>query len=192
MKFYFHLCGHKFFYGMEIYLIRHTSVDVSEGICYGQTDVPLKDTFEEEAMLVKQKLGDIPFDAVYTSPLSRCTKLADYCGYPDAVRDERLKEISFGAWEMLPYSRIMASDPRIGEWLADFLNVPATDGESVADLNVRIVSFLDEIRTKDYRRVAVFTHGGVLAGARVHVGLIQPEEAYKSPEPFGGIVRISF
>ena len=34
---------------MEIYLIRHTSVDVPAGYAYGQTDVPLKPTFEEEA-----------------------------------------------------------------------------------------------------------------------------------------------
>ena len=27
---------------MEIYLIRHTSVDVPAGYAYGQTDVPLK------------------------------------------------------------------------------------------------------------------------------------------------------
>ena len=33
---------------MEIYLIRHTSVDVPAGYAYGQTDVPLKPTFEEE------------------------------------------------------------------------------------------------------------------------------------------------
>ncbi|MDR2119580.1 MAG: alpha-ribazole phosphatase [Tannerella sp.] len=176
---------------MDIYLIRHTSVNVSEGICYGQTDVPLKDTFEKEAMLVKQNLRDISFDAIYTSPLSRCTKLADYCGYPEAVRDERLKEISFGAWEMMSYSRIMGYDPRLREWLDDFLNVPATDGESVADLNVRVASFLDELRRKDYRRVCIFAHGGVLAGAKVYAGLIRPEEAFKSPEPFGGIVRIS-
>jgi alpha-ribazole phosphatase len=176
---------------MDIYLIRHTSVDVPEGICYGQTDVPLKDTFEKEAILVKQNLRDVSFDAVYTSPLSRCTKLADYCGYPDAIRDGRLKEISFGAWEMMSYFQIMNHDPRVGEWLADFLNVPATDGESVADLNTRIISFLDELVTKTCRRVAVFTHGGVLAGAQVYVGLMQPEEAFKSPEPFGGIVRIS-
>ena len=26
---------------MEVILIRHTSVDVPPGVCYGQTDVPL-------------------------------------------------------------------------------------------------------------------------------------------------------
>jgi len=176
---------------MEIYLIRHTAVDVPEGICYGQTDVPLKDTFEAEAAVVKQKLHDIQFDAVYTSPLSRCTKLADYCGFPYAVRDDRLKEISFGEWEMRPYHQIMTTDPRIKEWLADFMHSPATGGESVADLNTRIASFLDEIKTKEHSCVAIFAHGGILAGAQAYAGLIRPEDGVKSPEPYGGIIRIS-
>ena len=34
---------------MEVILIRHTSVDVPPGVCYGQTDVPLKPTFEQVA-----------------------------------------------------------------------------------------------------------------------------------------------
>ncbi len=34
---------------MVIYLMRHTAVDVPQGVCYGQTDVPLKPTFEMEA-----------------------------------------------------------------------------------------------------------------------------------------------
>ena len=29
---------------MEVILIRHTSVDVPPGTCYGHSDVPLKDT----------------------------------------------------------------------------------------------------------------------------------------------------
>ena len=38
---------------MEVLLIRHTAVEVAPGICYGQTDVPLKSTFEQEAEVVK-------------------------------------------------------------------------------------------------------------------------------------------
>ena len=34
---------------MVIYFMRHTAVDVPQGVCYGQTDVPLKPTFEMEA-----------------------------------------------------------------------------------------------------------------------------------------------
>ena len=41
---------------MEIILIRHTSVDVPQGVCYGQTDVPLRDTFEQEAAITAEKI----------------------------------------------------------------------------------------------------------------------------------------
>ena len=86
---------------MDIYLIRHTSVDVPAGTCYGQTDVPLKPSFEAEAATVKKELDRYAFDAVYTSPLSRCTRLAAYCGYPEALRDDRLKEIHMGDWKFV-------------------------------------------------------------------------------------------
>ena len=54
---------------MEVILIRHTSVDVPKGVCYGQTDVPLRDSFEEEASITAQQLQNDVFDAVFTSPL---------------------------------------------------------------------------------------------------------------------------
>ena len=41
---------------MEVILIRHTSVDVPPGVCYGQTDVPLKPTFEAEAAVTAENL----------------------------------------------------------------------------------------------------------------------------------------
>lgn len=39
---------------MEIYLVRHTSVDIPAGYAYGQTDVPLRPSFEDEAEAVKK------------------------------------------------------------------------------------------------------------------------------------------
>ena len=96
---------------MKVYLIRHTSVDVPAGTCYGQTDVPLRDSFEEEADAVFNRIEGMKFDKVYTSPLSRCLRLASYCGYTDAKRDHRLKEIDFGKWEMQKFSEI--KDARI-------------------------------------------------------------------------------
>ena len=48
---------------MEVILIRHTSVDVPPGVCYGQTDVPLKPTFEQEAAVTQENLkAFLPFD----------------------------------------------------------------------------------------------------------------------------------
>lgn len=175
---------------MEVILIRHTSVDVPSGTCYGQTDVPLRSTFPEEARAVREGLANhLPFDAVYTSPLSRCTRLAAYCGYPDARRDARLLEMNFGAWEMQRYDEIR--DPHLAEWYADYLHQPATDGESFEEQLKRVSSFLDELRKKNYRRVAVFTHGGVVVCALIYAGLVRPEEAFSQVPSYGGVISIS-
>ena len=72
---------------MNIYLIRHTSVDVPKGLCYGQSDVPLRPTFEIEAAVTKAKIESIHFDMAYTSPLSRCTRLAQYCGFGPVTQE---------------------------------------------------------------------------------------------------------
>ena len=85
---------------MIVYLIRHTSVAVPKGSAYGFTDVPLNPTFETEAAVTRSQLSGLHFDEVFCSPLTRCVKLAAFCGYPQAIRDERLKELNFGDWEM--------------------------------------------------------------------------------------------
>lgn len=174
---------------MEIILIRHTSVDVPPRICYGQTDVPLKPTFEQEAAVTMEKLkACLPFDHVYTSPLTRCVCLATYCGYPDAEKDRRIMEINFGEWEMKPFDD--NNDPRLKEWYADYLNVVATGGESFSMQYRRVSQFLDELNRKPYQRVAIFAHGGVLICAQIYAGLIKTEEAFSALTPYGGIVRI--
>lgn len=178
---------------MKLVLIRHTSVDVPPGVCYGQTDVPLKDTFPAEAAVTRQHLEqclerDGAFDVVYTSPLSRCTRLADFCGYPDARRDPRLMEINFGAWEMKPFDH--NDDPRLQEWYADYLNVAATGGESFAMQYRRVSAFLDELAAMPCRRVGIFAHGGVLICAQIYAGCFTAEEAFSHLTPYGGLVQI--
>lgn len=174
---------------MEIILIRHTSVDVPKGTCYGQTDVPLKPTFEQEAAVTLEKLNAYaPFDQVYTSPLSRCTRLATYCGFPEAIHDPRLLELNFGEWEMQNFNDI--KDSRLQEWFDDYLNVPATNGESFSMQYRRVADFLDVLKTKPYQKVAIFTHGGVLACAQIYAGLLEPENVFTSSIPYGAITNM--
>lgn len=173
---------------MEIILIRHTSVDVPKGVCYGQTDVPLRDSFKEEATITAQQLQDDVFDAVFTSPLSRCTRLAERCGYPDAIRDARLKELDFGEWEMQEFDKI--DDPRLQEWYDDYFHVAATGGESFMMQLQRVSEFLDEVSRQKYGRVAVFAHGGVLICAQIYAGTLKMEDAFGALTPYGGIVRL--
>lgn len=175
---------------MEIYLIRHTSVDVPAGYAYGQTDVPLKDTFPHEAAAVKTKLEGLVFDQVWSSPLSRCVRLAAACGYPDARRDARLKEIDFGDWEMKSWNEI-SSDPRSAAWFADWIDVPAPGGESLAGQYRRVAGFLDEVRRSGADRIAVFAHGGVLTCANVYAGKYSLEEAFRNVPGYGEVIKLT-
>lgn len=174
---------------MEVILIRHTSVDVPKGTCYGQSDVPVATTFEQEAEATKQNLAQYePFDQVYASPLTRARKLAAYCGYPQPRLDNRLKEMYMGEWEMQLYDEI--KDVRLQDWYNDYMHLPTPGGEGFPQVYERVASFLDELKTKDYRRVAIFAHGGVLICAGLYAGLFNEKDAWDHLVPFGGIEKI--
>ena len=171
---------------MEVIFVRHTSVNVPKGTCYGQTDVPVAATFAEEAARTLKALSDYtPFDHVYTSPLTRARKLAEYCGYPDAEADDRLMEMNMGRWEMQRYDDI--SDPCLEEWYQDYMNLPTPGGEGFPELRRRVGAFLDELRRQSYRRVAVFAHGGVLIAAGLQAGLFAEQNAWDHLTPYGGL-----
>lgn len=80
-----------------------------------------------------------------------------------ALRDTCLLELNFGTWEMQRYDDIR--DPHLAEWYADYLHQPATNGESFEEQLGRVSFFFNKLKKKSYHRVAVFTHGGVIACA---------------------------
>ncbi|MBR4601791.1 MAG: alpha-ribazole phosphatase [Prevotella sp.] len=176
---------------MEVYMIRHTSVGVPKGTCYGWTDVPVADTFEQEAAETKHNLesmlDDNKLDIVFSSPLTRARKLAAFCGYDNPVTDDRLKEMNMGDWEMMRYDDIESKDPAILKWYNDYMNLAATNGESYRMLYQRVANFLDELRQHDYQRVAIFAHGGVLICAGVYARLFPENDCFSHLTPYGGI-----
>jgi alpha-ribazole phosphatase len=175
---------------MEVVLIRHTSVGVPKGTCYGWSDVPVAETFQEEATETKRCLEPLkPFDIVYSSPLTRAKKLADFCGYPNPIIDERLKEMNMGDWEMMRYDDI--TDPALQRWYTDYMHLAATNGESFPMIYKRVSEFLDELKQKPYKRAAIFAHGGVLICAGIYGGLFSAENAFENLVPYGGIEKIS-
>ncbi|WP_300505690.1 alpha-ribazole phosphatase family protein [uncultured Duncaniella sp.] len=178
---------------MKLVFIRHTSVAVPRGVCYGQSDVPLAGSFPDEAVIVKRNLGKYSFDAIYSSPLSRCLKLAAYCGYDTPILDSRLMEMNFGDWEMKRYDEI--TDPRLQLWYDDFLNVPATGGESSMQQRARFLHFISDLRTKHFRTlsdttIAIFTHGGIIIHALATLRGLSDTEAFASQPTYGEIVEM--
>jgi len=179
---------------MKITFVRHTSVDVEPGVCYGRTDVPLKPTFPEEAIKVKAAIEEATakmgkdFDAIYRSPLNRCRLLAEACGYPEALPDTRLLEMNFGEWEMKRFDDI--KDPQLQRWYDDWMNITPTGGESFIDQNIRVKAFIDEMSASGHDNVLVFTHAGVMMNALLLTGRAKADNLFSSQPPYGGLLEI--
>lgn len=166
---------------MEIYLIRHSEPILDKGICYGFSDIdinPLKDNDLEE---ISSKLP-MDVDKVFSSPSIRCRKLAEALFKDSITFDDRLKEMNFGDWELKPWNEIQQD--HLNTWMQDFVNVKVPNGESFLELVNRISHFFNEIQSKKYKKVVVFTHAGVIRSA-LHI-------FEKTPLPKTFEVKINF
>lgn len=165
---------------MKVYLIRHGETDQNKVKCLqGRTDIELNEYGRELARRSAEGLKDVDFDMIFTSPLKRARETAEIIkgerNIPVIV-EERIQEISFGAYEGLCYGKEHYSIPD-----KDFMNffdkperyVTPPGGESFEEVLVRTGEFLQELAGKaEYqdKTILLSTHGcalkAVLANAR--------------------------
>lgn len=179
---------------LRIDWIRHTSLNITGEICYGQTDLKVADTFRQEAEVVCQKLSVHQYDAVFTSPLSRAEDLCIYCGFDEvAVREPRIMERAFGEWEMKSWAEVFALMKEFPQKYVDHLGeaIPP-GGETVDELLSRVREFVEEVRRERYQRVAIFCHGGVINSARLCQGLIKLEDLFVGVPDYGSVTTLEY
>lgn len=177
---------------MDIYLIRHTSVDVSKGLCYGQSDVPLAKTFEEEANLIKSKLSidKIDFD-LHSSPLSRCTYLMEFL-FPEISfqTNKQWIEMNFGDWEMKLWNDIPEEESQ--PWMQDFVNVATPNGESFLQMITRVKAVWKETLQQTPNHKIIVCHGGVIR-AILHLILeIPAQKVFAVDIDYGTVIKIQY
>ena len=155
---------------MIFYLIRHgESLYNAEGRIQGQSDVELSPLGLRQSEAIADALAGESIDAVFASPLRRAMQTAR----PIAARlgleiecDDRLKEIDAGIFQGLLWSEIEAKFPgEAGPWRRQEADFAIPGGESRRDLMVRGLAAFEAIRERSFQRVAVVSHGGILAGA---------------------------
>jgi alpha-ribazole phosphatase len=150
----------------EIYLIRHTTPLVEKGTCYGQADLDVTESFYDEAALIKEHLPET-IQAVYASPLQRCSKLAQHLFPSQNVSfHDDLKEIHCGEWELRKWDDI--PQELVQPWMNDFVNVRIPGGESYLDLYARTTTIFQTIAAKN-ETAAIVSHGGVLRSILSHL-----------------------
>ena len=171
---------------MGVTLVRHTTPDVAPGVCYGRTDLDVAASFPVEAARVAAALPK--FARIVTSPLMRCAKLADYLGQDAGlapIKDPRLSEMDFGAWEGLAWADIPRTE--LDDWAADFLHARPHGGESVAMLRGRTMEVMAEWLDGNGQTLVV-THSGVIRSA---LSTGDAAEDFSAQVDFGGFLSLS-
>jgi len=161
---------------VRLFLIRHPAPDVAAGTCYGSTDLPLA----ADAASVAANLAPLLPTAtpLYSSPLVRCRRLAELL-HPAPRFDDRLRELDFGAWEMQPWDAIDRA--ALDAWAADPLHFAPPGGEAVADLRLRVRSFLAGF-TDDAILVA---HAGVMKLCAAELASVAPDQWFSMRFDYG-------
>jgi alpha-ribazole phosphatase len=145
---------------VKLVLVRHPQPDVAPGLCYGASDVSIRDDdlAQVHAALAAQGLpGDLP---VHASPLRRSARLADRLAPGRVTLDARLAEMDFGAWEGRAWSAIPRAD--VDAWTADLLRYRPGGAENVLDVARRVQAFLADLHRQDMPAALVVCHAGTI------------------------------
>ncbi|OIR08209.1 alpha-ribazole phosphatase [mine drainage metagenome] len=171
---------------MAVILVRHTSVNIAPGICYGVSEVPLADTFQTEAERVHRALPLGP-RLVVSSPSKRCLSLARVlAGDGPVATDPRLHELNFGAWEGRHWDDLPRAD--VDAWSADFVNRAPPGGESFTQLAARAEACLaDLLQRHSGETLVLVTHGGVIRALLAPRSGLALRDAFSIPVDFGGV-----
>lgn len=149
---------------MNIWIARHGQTDLNKKkLMQGRTDAPLNEKGIEQARLSRQNIGDVRFDAVYSSPLQRAKLTGAIIGGVDiseVIEDPRIIETDFGRYEKRRYYALGL--PMTAYWTMPRIFPAPPTVESIASMKERASSFLKELETHDYENVLVACHGGIM------------------------------
>lgn len=163
----------------ELFIVRHADAIpgpdeiIPSGI---YDDLPLSRQGREQAQALADRLGELRFDAIYSSPLLRCLQtaepLAKRVGLTPITVDD-LREIRLGNIRPLPEdsSDLEALTKALQERQIDIVRLAGEhghwdmipDSEPSKEFRRRVVETCDGIAGKHIgERILVFAHGGVV------------------------------
>ena len=147
-----------------IYLIRHgQSQGNKQGVFLGHCDLPLTEQGIAQAQKTAAYLQTVPVDAIYASDLTRAYETACQTAIlrdMPITKNENLREIYAGLWENVAFSALTETfSENYSCWLTNIGHARCNGGESVEELQTRIVSTLTDIAKRhEGQTVFVFTH----------------------------------
>jgi probable phosphoglycerate mutase len=151
--------------GTLVLLIRHgeTQWNLDQRI-QGHHDVELTERGVQQAIRLREALGDEPLAAVYTSDLLRAKRTAEILaeGRAPLIDEPRLREARFGLFETLTSAEAAERYPEaFHAWRSDAVRNRPPGGETLEDLGARCMAALRErVPAHPAQAIAIVAHGG--------------------------------
>ena len=138
-----------------LYLMRHGETAWSlSGQHTGRTDIPLIEQGEQDARKLAERLRDVKFRRVFTSPLQRARRTCELAGLGDLAEiDPDLAEWDYGEYEGLRPVDIRKTRP---DW--NVFRDGSPGGESPAQVSERADQVIARLRALE-GDIAIFSHG---------------------------------
>lgn len=192
----------------ELFIVRHADAipEEDEIIPSGvYDDLPLSRLGRQQAQALAERLSNVHFDAMYSSPLKRCLQtaapLAERLGLTPIVV-EGIKEIRLGDIRPLPEDGkdLAALTQALQERQRDIVRVAGEtghwdgipDSESSREFRRRVVEAFDEIANKHIgERIIAFAHGGVVNAYADEVLGLERDFLYPAVNTSITVVRVA-
>lgn len=156
---------------MELFLVRHGLTDWNlQTKVQGRKDIELNAGGIKQAKLLSEKLKNIHFDFVFSSPLKRAFKTAQIvCSNKNVEiqKIELLTEIDFGKMEGLKKEEWENQDsPQKYFFSNPQKYIPAENGETFDELCNRtkkfVIEFIEPYKNSD-KKILIVSHGAALS-----------------------------
>lgn len=154
-----------------IYYVHGTTYDNASNRCSGWKQVELNELGKEQAIDLG-KNTKYKFDILYTSDLIRAQETAKlaFTNY-DAISDKRLRECNYGDYDGEDKSLVVYEN---------HIYTPFPNGDSLKDVEKRILEFLNEISEKNKGKVVgIIAHRAPQLAIEVITKNISWEDAIK-------------
>lgn len=143
---------------MKVYIVRHGQVPHNALKQYNTTDEDLTELGIKQAEELRDKIKDINFDIIISSPLNRAKHTVDIVNINNIklIFDDRIKERSCGDLSGQPLEVTNRE-----EYWNYYTAIQYGTSENIQLFFERIYNFLDELKTKNYKSVLIVAHSGV-------------------------------
>lgn len=130
----------------------------------GQADIDLSQKGRWQAAALAPVVEGLAPDLVLTSDLKRAADTAALLGYPQAVREPRLREQDVGAWTGAEIATLTSRSPEdYAHWRAG--TFAPENGEIWAGFRARVAAAIADALDGDAQTVLMVCHGGVIRAA---------------------------